>query len=940
MRLVLMTDVACDFYYGMQSLCFGMSVFGDLYLQKHPPLCRDVTHEAASWCSHRKEMLLMIVFREVFYGGTLDQVVFKCVSRAIPLYFAANRIKRLLQLEILLDNQQRQRLLHEGKAFPSSGFRRSEKKRRKRQQQQQRRDGQSAGDHPDADYPQSAASSYQTSAQESELSSRFEDHDSESGSVCSSSAASAATSRSGNSGRHRPPPRPVSLFSRNPARKQKPLRVPAFAPIIVSVVSVSISLFALGRVIAMAAGSCQDPWLKQCTARSFPVFEPSLVCACHTLIGRPADDPEGASCNSEHVVTELMAGTRDNPRANDFVRVVGLHDCRLNQTDVDSLMMRLTQVRLLDIAAGAPPANGPFRPGSDVVTVETRAPYTGPDAGVMIPLSIGRLSLLESVEFAGVGVAAALDALSASCRKLRLVAVSGDATLTQVPSSLDRLSSLRIFEAITSRLSALPGSLGRLSMLNVLTVYENNITALPTELGELSGLHIFSISNNRITSLPASFGRLTKLKKLRAQSNQLTAPCLSTLTTLAALTYLDLGHNALSVAGLPEGLSRLSQLKVFRFDMAGVRSWPHWIGALEKLTRLNGNDNPVDRPLSERLLQTMAQRLTNLEELHMRGWTMEEGGKLPANFGRFSHLHMLDLSEMGLRNLPESFSDLTALQGLLLRSNEIRAIPSGFGRLTRLSLLNIGDNKMRHISVLPKLERLERLGLPANELSEIPAGLAKLTKLVYLDLCCNGMVAQAEPAISELVSLADLPVLAALNVEGNSISAAALDALWSALVRSISGRQARASKLLKDMASPCFQEDSQCQNIPAELAWRLFASADAGSSSSGGGGNSSSSSSSTSCRVSPSAQGGLDPLLDPLLNWTLYCDGSCATGCHSDAWFRTWREMRHDENGTLQLRWQQNSFVYRGEACRAACDVPSCPTAQEQCSMSQHAPSR
>lgn len=130
-----------------------------------------------------------------------------------------------------------------------------------------------------------------------------------------------------------------------------------------------------------------------------------------------------------------------------------------------------------------------------------------------------------------------------------------------------------------------------------------------------------------------------------------------------------------------------------------------------------------------------------MQSLHARS---NEIAALPADFGKLTLLHLLDLAENKLAALPDSMAGMASLQALKLSRNQIAALPD--------ALFAAG------------LEALLDVDLSHNRLAALPADLSALGSLMFFNANMNRLTAVPD-ALGSLANLQDL------HVAGNQLEA-------------------------------------------------------------------------------------------------------------------------------------------------------------------------
>lgn len=91
--------------------------------------------------------------------------------------------------------------------------------------------------------------------------------------------------------------------------------------------------------------------------------------------------------------------------------------------------------------------------------------------------------------------------------------------LTELPSSIGRMTMLNNLNVDRNSLSFLPAEIGNCTNLGVLSLRENKLAKLPYELGNCVNLHVLDVSGNRLQYLPYSLVNL-QLKAVWLSENQ------------------------------------------------------------------------------------------------------------------------------------------------------------------------------------------------------------------------------------------------------------------------------------------------------------------------------------------------------------------------------------------------------------------------------------
>ncbi|XP_017982612.1 PREDICTED: LRR repeats and ubiquitin-like domain-containing protein At2g30105 [Theobroma cacao] len=114
--------------------------------------------------------------------------------------------------------------------------------------------------------------------------------------------------------------------------------------------------------------------------------------------------------------------------------------------------------------------------------------------------------------------------------------------LTNLPSSLGFLTSLRQLHVTNNKLTSLPNEISILAQLEVLKANNNRITTIPARIGECNSLIEVDLSANLLSELPETLGNLHNLKALYLSNNGLKRLPSTLFKECLQLATLDL-HN-------------------------------------------------------------------------------------------------------------------------------------------------------------------------------------------------------------------------------------------------------------------------------------------------------------------------------------------------------------------------------------------------------------
>ncbi|WP_442267697.1 leucine-rich repeat domain-containing protein [Tenacibaculum sp. ZS6-P6] len=404
--------------------------------------------------------------------------------------------------------------------------------------------------------------------------------------------------------------------------------------------------------------------------------------------------------------------------------------------------------------------------------------------------------------------------------------------LSSLPSTIGGLISLKTLNLAYNRLSNLPDEIGDLSNLENLNIsnqvtFDGNttyhLTDLPNTLNNLSSLKTFNAVTNRIEG-NIDLSNISTLNSLQLTDNRISglklgiAPFSTQLSSNPNLTCVEVPVNQVSnwetsasttsTVTTDNGVAfsdnctgfRVPQLErealiAFYNATEGGTSWTgqFWdtdpnslsnVGAWEGVTTaiVNGQKHIVKIDLSNRRLNgfipSEIKNLVELLELNLgvfngRGNLIE----IKPEIGELTKLERLDLSGHTLLSLPNEIGNLSGLTYLNLSNNSLTSLPSGIGNFTVLQELfvthqNNVTTREKTLEVLPDeigaIVSLKKLSLQGNKLSSIPNtinGLIALEELNLGDNAGNGNELTSLPS-----TIGALSSLKTLNVPYNRLS--------------------------------------------------------------------------------------------------------------------------------------------------------------------------
>ncbi|XP_045809528.1 plant intracellular Ras-group-related LRR protein 3 [Trifolium pratense] len=188
--------------------------------------------------------------------------------------------------------------------------------------------------------------------------------------------------------------------------------------------------------------------------------------------------------------------------------------------------------------------------------------------------------------------------------------------LESLPDCIGLLTNLKILNLSGNKLTALPESVSLCRSLVELDASFNNLMCLPTNTAYgLVNLEKLSIHLNKIRFLPLSIGEMKSLRYLDVHFNELHGLPQS-IGKLTNLEYLNIGSNFNDMTQLPETIGGLVNLKELDLSNNQIRALPYAFCKLEKLTKLNLDQNPIIVPPVE----VVNQGVEAMKEFMAKRW--------------------------------------------------------------------------------------------------------------------------------------------------------------------------------------------------------------------------------------------------------------------------------------------------------------------------------
>ena len=419
-----------------------------------------------------------------------------------------------------------------------------------------------------------------------------------------------------------------------------------------------------------------------------------------------------------------------------------------------------------------------------------------------LPISLGTLNHLtilnlsrNALTFDSLNTIARVDSL----KELRIAENSLEGLM---PECIGRLANLELLDLHDNTITELSSSLGKLSRLRTLNVSANRLSALPFEAifdlplleiiasrNKLSGpffpaniplvpaLQVVDISTNELTAVTEGKVVLPRLQSINISNNRVAA--LPDVSSWVELITLNAEENKISE--MPVGFTTLRNLKTADFGNNSLLQLDDAIGSMESLTTLRIGNNPIrERRLLR--LSTTDLKAELLDRAVTQSPVSERNGLGTSDSTTASWSlsgGVLDRSNTKLRTIePEDLSPLAGdtVRSLLAHHNQLQTIPAALGALgATLTNLDLSHNKLgKSPTFLPSaldLPFLQSLNLTSNAMTTLEPLLTHLSapKLTTLILLFNRLtnlpplLTQAFPQLSKL--LASNNALVALDVE-------------------------------------------------------------------------------------------------------------------------------------------------------------------------------
>jgi len=251
-------------------------------------------------------------------------------------------------------------------------------------------------------------------------------------------------------------------------------------------------------------------------------------------------------------------------------------------------------------------------------------------------------------------------------KNLEKLVICADDTITEIPSWIGNLTSLKTIYIGGLNITTLPEAFGNLYSLEKLGLSINNkLELLPESFGNLVNLKELDLTYNSLKSLPESFGNLSNLQKLNLNYRNLLTSLPDSFGNLKSLEKLSINENKLK--SLPESVGRLKSLRALNLKNNSLKSLPDSMGNLKSLRFISLSHN-------------------NFEEF-------------PECLIKCESLKVIYLSNNKIKEIPQSITRSKSLEDLALRNNEIKIFPDFLENVKSLKEIDLMHNPIRNETV-------------------------------------------------------------------------------------------------------------------------------------------------------------------------------------------------------------------------------------------------
>lgn len=318
--------------------------------------------------------------------------------------------------------------------------------------------------------------------------------------------------------------------------------------------------------------------------------------------------------------------------------------------------------------------------------------------------------------------------------------------LTQLPKSMQALSSLACLNLYDNKFSRLPDWMGTLR-LKQLDLRLNPLSELPKSVGSLAlerlnGENILDVCafyRKKGAVIQATrFSFYSLIVKLDAwilnsgNVDEIYSVLKRRSDAKKKILRCYIGHeeglsfDGMRLRSLPDIFHFFNQLKSLSLIANQLSVLPKSVKTLSNLLFLNLSDNKFDR---------LPEPIKGLPLIEV-DFSYNPLDVLPEWIGDFP-LKELNLNKTGVSQLPESIGNFSQLEELYINKTRLTHFPESIGKLSNLKVLCASDNRLRQVPVsIGQLCQLKSLVLERNRLTYLPPSFFNLRD-VYCELSFN-----------------------------------------------------------------------------------------------------------------------------------------------------------------------------------------------------------
>jgi len=227
-------------------------------------------------------------------------------------------------------------------------------------------------------------------------------------------------------------------------------------------------------------------------------------------------------------------------------------------------------------------------------------------------------------------------------------------------------------------MTELPSSIINMTSLKRLNLSNNLLDKLPNELGQMTHLKRLNLSENKLQTLPDSLRTLVSLERVTLAHNNLTHIPDSVFLGMKNLQSVDIQYNKLS--SLPLSIAQPTLRELIANNNL-LESIPVAVGInLPFLKKLILHENRINT------LPAQLEGLSSLKHLSLSGNHLEQ---VPSAIGTLRNLRVLQLSNNRLCELPSTVMFMKKLLKVELQSNQFPSLVSLKGIQSVASLKSV-----------------------------------------------------------------------------------------------------------------------------------------------------------------------------------------------------------------------------------------------------------